>query len=585
MNLRPYQLEAVDAVHTYLRTHTNRNPVVVIPTGGGKTPVIATLCRDIADTNGRVCVLAHVKELLEQTADKLRVVAPDVPVGVYSAGLRRKDSHYAVTVAGIQSIGKKACEVGAFDLLLVDEAHLIPFKDDGLYRTFIKDAMTVNPHLRVVGLTATPYRMKGGMICGESNILHEVCYEIGVSQLISEGYLSPLKSRGSKKATVDTSKLHTAMGEFVAGEVESLMDTEALVTATVDEMLTLAEGRKSVLIFCAGKDHAGHVRDRLRALGHQCGIVTDDSSPLERSSQIADFKDGRLRFMTNVNVLTTGFDAPNVDCVVLLRPTMSPGLYYQMVGRGFRLCEGKADCLVLDFAGNVWRHGPVDALQIKQPGKGGGPAPTKECPECFALCAAGCLLCPECQHEFPPPVREVHDTKASGMAILKEDHEPEIREVTEVGFYVHEKRNDPKAPTTLRVEYGLGAFGQRVSEWVCFNHIGYALEKAHKWWKARSNCPVPPSTELACELAKLGALADTLEVTLQAGENPRFPKITRAKLGPKPPVTEAMLSMIENELSGKRGERVAVAASVPAWVSAPSKPRDDGWIDPDEIPF
>ena len=157
MELRPYQNEAVQAVYDHLRSRDD-NPCVVIPTGGGKTPVIATICRDAVNLwNGRVVILAHVKELLEQAADKLRHIAPEVPLGVYSAGLKRKDIGYAVTVAGIQSIWKKACDLGPVDLVVIDEAHMVPAEDDGMYRQFIADARR-NPQVRIVGLTATPYR-------------------------------------------------------------------------------------------------------------------------------------------------------------------------------------------------------------------------------------------------------------------------------------------------------------------------------------------------------------------------------------------------------------------------------------------
>ncbi|HEX8875511.1 MAG TPA: DEAD/DEAH box helicase family protein, partial [Phycisphaerales bacterium] len=195
MNLRPYQSEAIAAVYEHLRTRDD-NPCVVIPTGGGKTPVIATICRDaVGQWGGRVVLLAHVKELLEQAADKLRVIAPDVPMGIYSAGLKRKDLGYAVTVAGIQSIWKKACDLGPVDLIIVDEAHMVPAEDDGMYRQFIADAKVVNPNVRIIGLTATPYRLKSGAICAPENILNHVCYEVGVRELIVQGFLSPLKTK------------------------------------------------------------------------------------------------------------------------------------------------------------------------------------------------------------------------------------------------------------------------------------------------------------------------------------------------------------------------------------------------------
>ncbi|HPM22964.1 MAG TPA: DEAD/DEAH box helicase family protein, partial [Phycisphaerae bacterium] len=184
MQLRPYQLEAVEAVYRHLRERDD-HPCVVIPTAGGKTPVIATICRDAVQRwGGKVLILAHVKELLEQAAEKLRAVAPDLPFGIYSAGLNRRDLGYAVTVAGIQSVYQRAADVGAVDLVIVDESHLIPPDGEGMYRQFLAEMQQTNPLVRVIGFTATPFRMKTGTICAPENILNAVCYEIGVRTLI-----------------------------------------------------------------------------------------------------------------------------------------------------------------------------------------------------------------------------------------------------------------------------------------------------------------------------------------------------------------------------------------------------------------
>ena len=236
MELRPYQLEAVDAVYRYLRAHDD-NPCVVIPTAGGKTPILATICKDsVTKWQGRVLVLAHVKELLEQAADKLRAICPEVEFGVYSAGLKRRDTEHPVIVAGIQSVYKRACELEPFDLIIVDESHLIPPQGEGMYRQFLAEAKVVNPRVRTIGLTATPFRLKSGMICGPENILNAICYEIGVRELIRDGYLCPLVTKaGVRKA--DTSRLHVRAGEFVADEMESLMDSDELVEAACQEIL------------------------------------------------------------------------------------------------------------------------------------------------------------------------------------------------------------------------------------------------------------------------------------------------------------------------------------------------------------
>ncbi|MFN5959317.1 MAG: DEAD/DEAH box helicase [Planctomyces sp.] len=365
MELRQYQSDSIAAVYEHLRTRDD-NPCVVIPTGGGKTPVIATICRDaVGHWGGRVVLLAHVKELLEQAADKLRVIAPDVPMGIYSAGLKRKDLGYAVTVAGIQSIWKKACDLGPVDLIIVDEAHMVPAEDDGMYRQFIADAKVVNPNVRIIGLTATPYRMKSGSICAAENILNHVCYEVGVRELIVQGFLSPLKTKAGLQK-ISTDDLHVRAGEFVASEVEDLMDKEGLVEGACAEIAEHTKDRSATLIFSSGIRHGQHIVDVLKTKhGIECGFVTGATPDGVRAAILGRFRsggEGGLKYLCNVNVLTTGFDAPHIDCVALVRPTMSPGLYYQMVGRGFRLHPGKTDCLVLDFGGNVLRHGPVAAI-------------------------------------------------------------------------------------------------------------------------------------------------------------------------------------------------------------------------------
>lgn len=539
MELRPYQQEAVQAVYAHLRERDD-NPCIVIPTGGGKTPVIATICRDAVDLwNGRVVVLAHVKELLEQAAEKLRALAPGVPMGIYSAGLRRKDLGYAVTVAGIQSIWKKACDLGAVDLIIVDEAHMVPAEDDGIYRQFIADAKVVNPNVRVIGLTATPYRMKSGSICGPDNILSYVCYEVGVRELIAQGYLSRLRTKAGVQR-VSTDDLRVRAGEFVASEVEELMDQDGLVEGACAEIVEQTRDRAAVLIFAAGVRHGQHIADALRDRhGVECGFVSGDTPAGVRRMLLDRFRSQELRYLCNVNVLTTGFDAPHVDCVALLRPTLSPGLYYQMVGRGFRLHPGKTDCLVLDFGGNVLRHGPVDAVCIKEPGNGDGSAPAKECPECHALIATGYQRCPECGHAFPDPpqpAKQQHEARASSDGILTGQVRSEEHRVSETTHHVHMKRGDPAAPLTMRVEYRVG-FNRYFREWVCFDHPadGYARRKAEQWWRARSVEPVPDGTEEAVELAKAGALAPTLAITVEKKAGDPYDRVVAHRLGDKPP--------------------------------------------------
>jgi DNA repair protein RadD len=534
MQLRPYQQEAVDAVYRHLRQHDD-NPVVVIPTGGGKTPVMATICRDAVSLwGGHVLVLAHVKELLEQTAGTLQRLAPDLPMGIYSAGLGRRDLGYAVTVAGIQSVWRRACDMDPFDLVIVDEAHMIPPEGDGMYRQFLAEAKVVNPHMRTIGFTATPFRMSSGSICKPDHFLNAVCYEISVRELIVAGYLCPLKTKaGTEKGDWDS--LHVRAGEYVAGEVEAMMDTDCLVRGACAEIVEQTKGRRATLIFASGIQHGRHVQTVLQQdHGQRCGFISGDTPSAERDATIREFREGRLPYLANVNVLTTGFDAPNVDCVAMLRPTLSPGLYYQMVGRGFRLCEGKTDCLVLDFGGNVLRHGPVDAVKITEPGDGTGEAPAKECPDCHALIAAGYAVCPECGHEFPDRQVRQHEAKASDAAILSSHVRNTEFPVKEVRYTVHTKRDaPPDAPKTMRVEYGIGWNVWR-SEWICLEHDSWPRARAESWWSRRTDVPPPATVAEAVDLANAGTLAEPVAITVMSKAGERYDQIVGYRFADEP---------------------------------------------------
>jgi DNA repair protein RadD len=538
LDLRPYQQEAVASIYRHLRERDD-NPCVVIPTGGGKTPIMATICRDAVERwKGRVLILSHVKELLEQAAVKLRQVAPEMSVktGVYSAGLNACDTRHPVIIADIQSVYKRACELNAFDLIIIDEAHMIPLDGEGMYWTFLEDARKVNPNLRVIGLAATPFRMKSGMICAPENVLNLICYEIGMKELIVQGYLCPIITKASREK-LDTSGLRVRAGEFAAGEVEDLMDTGNLVRSACDQIVEETRMRRSVLIFAAGIRHGQHIAKVLRGkYGMKVGTVFGDTLDFERDWVLSRFKAGELKYLINVNVLTTGYDAPNIDCVAIVRPTLSPGLYYQMVGSGLRTLEGKADCLVLDFGGNVLRHGPVDSIRIDD-GKGrrGGKPILKECPGCRSLIATGYSDCPDCRHRFSSPKSLSGQVQTTEYA------------VKEVYYAVHRKLgSSDKDQRTLRVKYLL-EFNNDQSEWICFEHTGRARKKAEAWWRRRSNAPVPESAEEAARLANGSALCRTTAITVRRAGKDGYDRIIGYVLGAKPPWRESGWDEDESE--------------------------------------
>ena len=469
-------------------------------------------------------------------------------VGITHIKLKSPRTVYNLQVAGHPSFYA--------DGVLVHNCHLIAPEGDGMYRTFLADMKVINPHVRVIGLTATPFRLKGGLICKPENILNEICYEAGLKEMIQQGYLSPLISRAGR-AEANLANLHIRGGEFISDEVAAAMDNDALVTSACREIVELTRDRKAVLIFTASVDHCKHVAEKIQAFsGKECAIVTGDTSPAERAEIIARFKGEfipadlfgtpkpPLKFLANVNVLTCGFDAPNTDCVVMLRPTNSPGLLIQCAGRGTRLSPetGKSSCLFLDYGGNILRHGPLDMIKVKEPGSGkGGDAPAKKCPQCLALIHAGYTACPECGYVFPPKESNDKMTQtASSAGVISGQVDYTDYEVLDVYYCVHEKRGaDPDAPKTMRVDYQVG-FNEFKSEWVCPEHTGYARGKFEKWWHERAalGCPMPKSAREAVSLANEGLLAAPESITVKTIAGERFERVTGFRLKERPVMRE-----------------------------------------------
>jgi DNA repair protein RadD len=492
LSLRPYQRAAIEALYDYFAASVG-NPLIVMPTGTGKSVVIAGFTREAIAAYGdtRVLVLTHVKELIQQNFMALLRAWPEAPAGIYSAGLSRRDIHAQILFAGIQSIHRHARQVQRCDLVLIDEAHLLGRGDSGMYRSFLAQLNEINAGLlKVVGFTATPYRLDSGMLHeGKDRLFTDIAFQVPVLDMIQQGYLCPVVPKQTT-TQLDVGGVGTRGGEFIAKDLEAAVDRDEVTRAAVAEIVQHGEGRGSWLVFCSGVAHARHVRDAIREHGVSCETVTGDTPGPERDAILAAFKAGRLRCVTNANVLTTGFDAPGVDLIALLRPTKSVGLYVQMVGRGTRLAEGKDDCLVLDFAGNTARHGPIDTVDGRKKEKSDEPgeAPIKVCPECQTINHASVRRCVECDHEFPPPVVKVAPQAASN-ALLSTQVQATWSDVTGINYARHEK---PGKPASLRVTYECGL--ARHSEWVCFEHTGFPRDKAVGWWRRRAGNLPPPST-------------------------------------------------------------------------------------------
>ena len=402
LSLREYQRTAIQSVFDYLSENPGKNPCLVLPTGSGKSVCLAAFIEAALTwwPDSKILVLTHQKELIEQDAKALHRLVPDISIGLYAASLGCRDLAQPVTFASIQSIYKAS--IPAFRFVLIDEAHLINVDDKGMYRTFLRKARGA----RIVGLTATPYRLGQGFLTDGDGIFDDLIDSVSILELQGLGYLAKLRNKGTF-TKLDVSEVRLRAGEFAESDLQQHVDTFKTNEAVADEIVKSASyyGRKHILVFCSGISHAEHIAIMLSERGLKAAYINGMMKTEDREEILYGFTHGHTTALCNANLLTTGFDYPDIDMICMLRPTMSPGLYLQMAGRGLRLKSGEnKDCLVLDFAGNVTRHGPV-AFVLPPPRKGDkkekGAPPCKECPQCLEIVPVSLGVCPSCGYVFP----------------------------------------------------------------------------------------------------------------------------------------------------------------------------------------
>jgi DNA repair protein RadD len=354
--LRPYQTEAVEATLKHFRRESSP-AVIVLPTGAGKSLVIAELARR---AKGRVLVLAHVRELVEQNHAKY--VSFGLEAGIFSAGLDRKDVSQKTIFGSIQSVARAPEEFFRdFSLLIIDECHRVSVEGETQYQTVITKLRAANPEIRILGLTATPYRLGFGWIyeyhsprklqqTTAERFFKKCVYELTIRYMIRNGYLTNPVRLDAPVAFYDFSGLKIHGIHYLQSEIEKILkDSKRITQQIIQNIVDLAKDRQGVMIFTASVNHAQEIMRYLPP--YVSALVVGDTESADREAAIEAFKEKKLKFLVNVSVLTTGFDAPHVDVIAILRPTESAALYQQIVGRGLRLSPGKTDCLILDYTG------------------------------------------------------------------------------------------------------------------------------------------------------------------------------------------------------------------------------------------
>ncbi len=530
IQLRDYQSEAVSSLWDWFLRHPDGHPILDLPTGSGKSVILAEICRQALNNwpGSRILMTVKSRELCEQNLEKLLHIWPDAPAGVHSASVGRKDIGHDILYTTIGSVYQKAHLLGRVDIILVDECHLMDTKDSGMYRRLISDLQAYCPHVRVVGVTATPYRNGGVWItAGEAPLFTGIAYKVKLRELLDRGYLSPLVSAGQVENVTGADGIAIVNGDYNIRQLAERLDRAELIDASCREMVRLAAGRNRWIVFCVTVEHANHVKDKLVELGVATNVVTGETSKAEREKSIAYFKAGRYRCLTTVLALGIGFDAPDIDFIGLMRNTKSPTLYVQLLGRGLRLAPGKENCKVADFTDTIETLGPVDAITGRGPKrKMTHEKPVKLCEECGSINAVSARECIDCGAPFEIIETSPHGIRASDAAIMSGQAATLTRySIDRVTYAKHVK---PGKPPSLRVEYW---HGLRVvaKEWVGIESDSYyGRSRASHWWYLRTNGQTPDTVDEAlCVAPHIEKKPSSIIVN----ESGKYPEIVNFKWG------------------------------------------------------
>lgn len=515
---RFYQTEAMEAFFNALNV-PDTHPLIGMPTGSGKSLTIAMICRRaIAMFPGvRITISTSTKELIQQDLDAIHSIWQDAPVGIYSDSYGSKDASQQITLTTIQSAAKNPEAFGKQNFMLVDEAQLVSPTEETQYQRFIKAMLVKNKNFRVGGLSATLYRSKGGYLI-DHGLFNRVCYDItgakAFEALINMGFLVPLHSRPTN-FFYDMTGVKTSGVDFNEKELQKIVNVKEKNETALAEALEIGKDLNHWIIFCGGIDHINDVVEILNDWGHYAVAVHSDMSDDERDHNVKMFKTGNCRFIVSDAILTTGFDAPFIDHIVILRPTKAVVRHVQSLGRGTRpvyavgydletvegrlaaiAASGRLFCRISDFGRNLERLGPINDPLV--PGKklGKGEMPIKFCTTdklmrgyprgplvgCGAYNYCAARFCIECHEEFlwddqPKIGKTASEAPATRLAKIMAEWVP----VTGVDY---EPLYRALKPPAMRVIYksGLNRYSQLIS---MESEHPYARHMAGIWWDAR----------------------------------------------------------------------------------------------------
>ncbi len=526
MQLRDYQHEMVDTVFDYICNKAG-NPVVSAPGGVGKSLAMnAIMRRAVEEYPGtRVMSLVHDAKIIEQNYKSMKAFWPKASVGIYSSGLKRRDTQHPIIYAGIQSVAKRAHEFGKIHIVVIDEADMVSPKETTLYQKFIDALKAVNPKLKVIGFTATAYRMGVGCLT-ELELWDEVVLDLTkgdrFNQFVDEGFLKPLIT---KKACVEADVTNIAMkgNDFDEKSMQEAVDTDELNEAVISECIRYGSDRNHWLVFASGVKHGHKLAKLFNSKGVPAIMLSGEDSMEDREHGEADFRDGKYRVLVNVGLYSRGWDMVDLDLIAIVRATQSTQWWVQALLRGTRKSKIATNCLVLDFCGNTRRLGPVNMPLIPLPRRKGqevkGECPVKECPQCHSYIHTRIMVCGDCGYIFPPP--KTIEKKASTVEIMHRvaPVEPVVDEFKVLG--VRYKPTVSKAGIAyLSVGYSIGTY--TFNEAIFFQSGGARHLKL--WWEHRGGqLPLPTSPQEAAD--RSGELRTPSMIRVDVTPQNKYPKV------------------------------------------------------------
>lgn len=541
---RYYQPEAVEKTIEYLFSHTG-NPLIALPTGTGKSVVIVLFIMRLLGIYfpTRVLMLTHSLELVGQNAAKFKSMAPNIPLGINCDGIGKRDTQQNVIFGSIGSVIGMLEYFAPFDVIVVDEAHRISEDEDSMYSKLIIWAMEKNKQVRIVGLTATPYDNYGTIIREDpktglvTSLFNAIVYNridpASFIEFVSKGWLCALIAIATK-TKYDVSNVGMVGGEFNQGQLQKATDIQILTEAAVAEMIHVAhiDRRNCGLVFANGIKHSEHVCEEFQAQGATAVFVHSKMSKAKLIDAYDAFHTGNAQWMVNNGKLTTGYDHPPIDLLGILRHTNQCPLWAQILGRGTRPYDWtnphhykpgfeyrKLNTLVMDFADNTSRLGPIDAPFFKKRSKGDpGDAPVKICPHCGVYNYASARFCFGCDKEFTFEVK--FSAESSGAAVMTADAEPQTVDY-DVTFVNYAKLVSGGTPM-LQVVYHCG-MSKKFTEIICLEHTTAAKRHAWGWWKSRTDLPVPALVDAALKIT--AELRRPVRITVEHNPTTKYPKV------------------------------------------------------------